>query len=173
MNRTTLNLIRLALIIVALGGVTALDYYSGYEVRLSALYAAAVGLATWNFGAVGGAVVAVLAATLEFWAERLGGKIYTAEWIGYSNALSRLCIYFFVALSFSYFRRTIALARKRVKAFEGQLKICACCQRVDGGEGFWMDFPTYIRKNSEAVLEFDTCPTCVREGQPKSSPSRQ
>lgn len=151
-------------------GVGALDYYAGYELNTRALYAVPVAFATWYFGAVLGVVIAATATGIALWAELATGKVYSAQWIAYANTASPLCVFLFVALSFSYLRRTIDLARKRVQAFTGPLPICASCHRVDGGDAFWMDFPTYIRKNSEAVPEFRTCPICAAARKPAVEP---
>ena len=149
--------------ILQLAAVGALDYFTGPEVRIGALYAVPIGFAAWYLGGWMGAVAGIGATAVAIWSERSGGQVYAESWIGYVNGASRLSIFLFVAFSFSYFRRTIDLARKRVQAFEGKLPICSCCHRVDGGDGFWMDFPTYVRTKSEAVPAFLTCPVCVRE----------
>ena len=146
-----------------LAAVGALDYYTGYEVRIGALYAVPVAFATWYLGGWMGVVASFSATAIIFWVEEAGGKVYAAKWIAYGNSASWLFVFLFVTFSFWYFRRTIDLARRRVRAFEGKLPICSCCHRVDGGDGFWIDFPTYIRTKSEAVPEFVTCPVCVRE----------
>jgi hypothetical protein len=149
--------------VVQLAAVAAFDYYTGYEVKIGALYAGPIAFATWYLGVWPGVAASFGATALILWLEEVGGTIYSAKWIAYSNSASWLVVFLFVTFSFSYFQRTIDLARKRVRAFEGKLPVCCCCHRVDGGDGFWIDFPTYVRTKSEAVPEFVTCPVCVRE----------
>lgn len=149
------------LVLGSFAAVGGLDYFTGYQVRLGALYAIPVGLAVWFFNAPMGVVFAVSSTVFAYWSERVTGEVYPAMWIPVVNGISRLALLLFVAFSIRYFKRTIALAHKRTEAFAGRLPICACCHRVDGGNGFWMDFPTYLRKNSEAEPEFRTCPICT------------
>lgn len=164
--------VRIIALILLIASISAIDYYTGYEIRLPAFYAITVAFATWYLNFVSGICVAVLVAGIELAAEKIGGKVYSAEWIAYLNMVSRFCIYLFVAVSFSYFRRTINLARFRVRAFEGRLGICACCYRVDGAGGYWIDFPTYLRTNSEVIPEFRRCPVCTRENKQPSTTSK-
>lgn len=164
-HRRIPSLILLVLLLALFGGVGALDYITGYELRMGALYAVIVGFATWNFGLPGGIAVGLAAVGIEQWAELAGGKVFDQPWVPYANSASRLTIYLFVAFSFSYFRRTIDRARSQLQAFQGRMPVCTCCNRVDGGDGFWMDFPNYVRKNSDVAPEFTICPLCAEEGQ--------
>lgn len=142
--------------------VTGIDYYLGYEVRLGALYAVPVAFAAWYLGKVWGWLAAISAALLALWAEKAAGKIYTSDWIAVTNTSSRLAIFLFVNLSVAYFRRTIDLANRRMQVFRGVLPVCACCHQVDGGAGFWTDFPTFLRNNTQASVQFKTCPACQK-----------
>lgn len=169
MKRPAKNIIYIFSVVAQLAAVAMLDYYSGYEIRLVALYCMPVAFATWYLGGIGGSLTGVAACLTTLVVESAAGQVYSRDWIAYANAASRLLIFLFVALSFARFRRTIEFARNRVKAFQGKLNVCACCNRIDGGDGFWMDFPTYLRKNSEAVPEFDACPTCIRENPRQSA----
>ena len=156
-------------LILVLACVGALDYRTGYELRLGVLYAMMVGFGTWFLGLEVGVGVSVAAVGIEQWAEFAGGRVFTRSWIPYVNSVSRLTIYLFVAFSFFHFRRTIDLAKRQVQAFQGKLPVCGSCYRVEGGGGFWMDFPTYLRRNSGAEPEFHACPICEREGRSHSS----
>jgi hypothetical protein len=159
----------MALVGCQLSLVGGIDYLSGYEVHLGALYAAIVAYATWNLGTFFGILTALAATSFVFWAERASGLVYSHSWIGYTNSLSRLGVYFIIVWGFVRMRRSFDLAERRLQAFDRTLPICACCYRVDGGQGFWVDFPTYLRKNSDAQPTYSTCPICSLSGKSKAS----
>jgi len=141
--------------------VGVIDYLTGYEVHMGALYAAIVAFAAWNIGTLLGILTAVAATAVIFWTERASGLVYSHAWTAYTNSLSRLGIYLIIVWGFNRLRGTLDLAERRVEAFDRTLPICACCYRVDGGDGFWVDFPTYLRKNSSSQPAYRTCPICV------------
>jgi hypothetical protein len=158
-----------ALVGFLLALVGGIDYLTGYEVHLGALYAVIVAYATWNLGSLFGIITALAATSFVFWAERASGLVYSHLWIGYTNSLSRLGIYCIIIWGGIRMRRYFDLAERRMQAFDRTLPICACCYRVDGGQGFWVDFPTYLRKNSDAQPTYSTCPICSTSGKSKAS----
>jgi hypothetical protein len=169
MNKKVTRPMALFVLVLMVSGVGTVDYLAGYELRLGALYAVTVGFATWYLGLPAGVVCSLITVGIAHWAELAGGKVYNQWWVPYANSASRFSIYLFVALSFGYFRRTIDRAASQLRAFQGRLPVCGCCNRVDGGDGFWMDFPTYVRKNSAVAPVFKTCPVCEREDAKSSN----
>lgn len=140
--------------------VLMLDIITGHEVRLGALYACPVAFGAWYFGRNWGCIAAIGGAFLSHWVESATGRTYSSEWIAVVNTALRFAILVFVYLSVSYFRRTIDIARQEMKAFSGSVPICCRCHRVDGGDGYWTDFPTFIRRKTKAKVEFSVCPNC-------------
>ncbi|WP_438483658.1 hypothetical protein [Oleiharenicola lentus] len=136
------------------------DFYTGYEIKLGALYALPVAFAAWYLRSPAGWLTSLVCALITLWAEVAAGKEYSSTWIAVINTASRLAIFVFIQLSVSHFRRTVNLAKKRLRAFEGLLPVCCACHRVDGGDGFWTDFPAFLRANTQAQVEFKTCPSC-------------
>ncbi len=140
--------------------VCVLDYITGYEVKLIALYACVVAFGTWRIGVVAGVVAAVVFSVFSTWAEGTPGPVFSASWVVIVNVISRFAIYAFVAASFHHFKRGADRAQRELEAFKGNICFCSVCNKVDGGDRFWMDFPSYVRRNSGASLEFKICPIC-------------
>ncbi len=170
MNRSSLKIVPVAFLLVQLIGVGALDYYSGFELAIFPLYAIPVAFSVWYFNSATGIVVSLLCATLSFWADISAGQIYSEKWIRYENAYSILTLFLFVTLSFSYFKRTLRLARNKALAFSGPLPICTGCHKVCGRDGYWSDFENYIRENTDAVPQAKVCPECSRYNYTQSGP---
>ena len=149
-------------VLLQIGLSWALDYYSGYEIATYSFYAIPVAFAVWYIGAWSGFLTAVLCGAATWWADVADRHPYSSSSIAIENALARLTFFLFVAVSFSYFRRTIAQAKEKMKAFQGPLPVCTSCRKICGKDGYWCDFETYIRENTEAVPQAKMCPECSR-----------
>lgn len=71
----------------------ALDWWSGYEVSVLALYLLPPALAGWHAGRRAGIAMAVFGAVAWLWADLMAGHPYSHPGIPYWNAVARLAIF--------------------------------------------------------------------------------
>jgi len=150
------------LLLLQIAAVGYLDYFSGYEIKVGPLYAVTVAFGVWYLGAGIGVLSCLLCTGVAFWADRASGHVFSARWIEYYSNIPRLTFFLFVAFSFAYFRRTIEAAKLRLRAFSGQLPVCHQCHKVCGQDGYWSEFSTYLRENTDAAVVDKVCPDCSR-----------
>lgn len=77
--------------------VEGIDYVTGYEVSLSLLYLAPIGLAAWYAGRRPGYAVAALSCLAWYVADRAAGGEYSSPVIPVWNAIVRLALFLIVA----------------------------------------------------------------------------
>ncbi len=82
----------LATAVLLTAAVGALDWWTGYEISVLALYLLPAGLAGWHAGRRGAIAMAVLCAAVWLWSDVGAGHPYSHPGISYWNATARLAI---------------------------------------------------------------------------------
>jgi hypothetical protein len=151
----------IALALVALAVVGWLDYSSGYEISVYALYAFPIAWVVWCVDLTWGVILSLLATIAWFWADWADQHHYVHSWIPWERALMNLLVFVFIAFSFDRFKRNLASKTRKVKQLQGILPICIACNRISDAKGNWTDLDTYLREHSEAQPEPRLCPDCA------------
>ena len=147
--------------LVVLGTVTWLDFKSGYEISVYALYAFPIAWIVWTVSMAWGMVLSILASAAWLWADFADNHHYSHAWIPWERAVMNGAIFVFIAFSFDFFKRNLASKTRQVRELEGILPICIACNRISDPSGRWTDLDTYLRENSEAKPEPRLCPDCA------------
>lgn len=145
-----------------------IDYATGYEVSVFALYVIPIVLSMRLFGTGAGCVVAVLSAVIWLVADQQAGHRYAQSWVVYWNALHRLFFFLCVVLGVHYTQAALRLSAKRLQAFTGPLPICTQCHRIGSRNGYWQKFESYLGEHGGAQPLSKVCPDCAREGYAKA-----
>ncbi len=157
-----------AVVLAALALCGLIDYITGYEVSVFALYVIPIVLGMRFFGTAAGCVMAVLSAVVWLVADQQAGHQYALSWTVYWNALHRLFFFLCVVLGVHHTQATLRLNAKRVQAFSGALPICTQCHRIGSGSGYWQKFESYLGEHGGAQPLHKVCPDCAREGYAKA-----
>jgi len=96
--------------LLAIGLIASLDYLTGHEISFSAFYLIPVGLLAWRTTLPLALLAAVVAAALWLAAD-MTGHVYSHSLIGWWNALVRLSIFVFGAVTLSRLRGLLDLER--------------------------------------------------------------
>jgi hypothetical protein len=152
-----------ALVTTVLALCGFIDYATGYEVSVFALYTLPIVLSMRLFGTAAGSGVAVLSAWVWIVADLSAGHHYAQSWVVYWNALHRLFFFMCVVVGFHYTQATLRASSKRLSAFSGPLPICTQCHRIGSGDGYWQKFESYLCEHGGAVPQAKVCPDCARE----------
>lgn len=105
---------RLTRVALILGGVlliTALDYYSGVEIRIFPLYYAPIAVAAWYFDRVGAVGATLLCAFGWFWSNQLAGMAYSHPIVWVVNTVVQAASFATVGLLVA--RLKVAIGRAR------------------------------------------------------------
>ena len=141
-------------------GCGYLDYATGFDLSLFALYALPIAFAVLLIG-LGAGLLTALASTV-IWAvsDVASGHVYDHNWMLYVNALHRLvffllCVYFVAKCQASY-----QTAPHRTAISE-----CTQCQRVRLGRGTWGTNASYIERQAgpNRLRYQKVCPDCARK----------
>jgi hypothetical protein len=151
----------IALAFLFLAIVTWLDYATGYEISVFALYAFPIAGIVWAVNMAWGVVLSVLASAAWLWADFADGHNYPHAWIRWERASMNLVVFVFIAFSFARFKRNLARKNRQVKQLEGILPVCISCNRISDAHGHWTDLDTYLRAHSNAQPESRLCPDCA------------
>lgn len=154
------NPVLLAAALAAMVAVERLDYATGYEVGLLALYALPVAWIAWTFGPVAGISVVVLEAAAQGFLEGHLARGTTPAWIPWERVSMRFVLLAFIAFSFDHFRRHLEGSDRKAHQLQGILPICIACNRIRDADGRWVEFETYLREHSGAQPQPRLCPNC-------------
>lgn len=157
---TTRVLFRLFAIIACLGLIGYLDYVTGYELPLFALYVIPIAMTVWFFGPFLGAIVAVASIILWGWIDIVGGHEYSTSWMFYLAAVNRLFFFAITVIGLRYVKSNFELHQRLRRAFIGEMSICSHCDKILGPDGRWTSFENYIRENTDAVIKHKVCGDC-------------
>lgn len=148
------------------------DYVTGYEIHLPALYFAPVALLAWNVGLRAGLVMVVFATVTWFLADRGAGHPYAAWYDGYLNALMEMIAYSVVAYSVARVRQELTIEKRlnaelsqalaEIQRLEGLLPICSSCKRIRKDDNSWEQFEVFITTRTNARFTHGLCPDCTR-----------
>lgn len=158
----------LAVLMVAVLACGCIDYITGYEVSVFALYLLPIGLGVRLFGTWGGSVVAVACAIAWLVADQLAGHRYGQPWFGYWNALHRLFLFLCVVVGIRYARIAMATGGRLGAEVEKPLPLCTQCHRVGAENGHWQRLESYLGERVGAQPLRKVCPDCAREAYAKA-----
>ncbi len=96
---------------VAVGAIGALDYLSGYQVSLAALYVVPILLAAWYIDRTAAFALAALSAAAAFVSDEMGGKPYPNWLYAAADFTSALCVNVILAVLLSSLK--LALEREK------------------------------------------------------------
>lgn len=158
----------LACVIVTIALCGLVDYATGYEVSVFALYVLPIVLSMRLFGTWAGCVVAVVCALVWLVADQEAGHRYGHPWFLYWNALHRLFFFLCVVMGVHHARAALKSNARRLKAFSGPLPICTQCHRIGAENGYWQRFESYLSEHGGAQPLHKVCPDCARAGYAKA-----
>ena len=144
------------------------DYATGYEVSVFALYALPIALSVRSMGTASGCWVAVLCAGVWIAADLGAGHRYAHPWVMYWNALHRLFFFMCVVLVIHHTRASLKANARRLQAFSGPLPICTQCDRIGSPNGYWQKFESYLVEQGGAQPVHKVCPDCARQSYAKA-----
>ncbi len=151
----------IAVALAALVIVGWVDFMTGYEISVYALYAFPIAWVVWCVSLSWGVILSLLATIAWFWADAADQHHYAHAWIPWERAVMNLMIFVFIAFSFERFKRNLASKNRKVKQLQGILPICIACNRISDAKGDWTDLDSYLREHSEAQPEPRLCPDCA------------
>lgn len=161
MSTTARKAACIALALALMASVGWLDYRTGYEVSVFALYTFPIAWIAWKTNLAWGLGLSVLGAGEWLWADLADKHPYAHAWIPWERAAMNLLIFGFVAFSFYKFRRDIALGKRKVRQLEGVLPVCIACNRIQDEKGRWINLDDFLRKHNGAQAEQRLCPDCA------------
>jgi hypothetical protein len=147
--------------VAVLGLVGWIDYRTGYEISVYALYAFPVAWIVWTVSMTWGVVLSLIASGAWLWADFADNHQYAHAWIPWERAAMNWMVFMFIAFSFDRFKQNMANKTRKVKQLEGILPICIACNRISDSKGNWTDLDTYLREHSEAKPDPRLCPDCA------------
>jgi hypothetical protein len=145
----------------ALGLVAWIDYRTGYEISVYALYAFPIAWIVWSINLTWGILLSIVASGAWLWADFADRHHYDHAWIPWERAAMNLLVFVFIAFSFDRFKRNLASKNRKVKQLQGILPICIACNRISDAKGNWTDLDAYLREHSEAEPDPRLCPDCA------------
>jgi hypothetical protein len=151
----------IAAALVLLAGVGWIDYATGYEISVYALYALPIAWIVWTVSLTWGVFLSGLATACWLWADYADNHHYAHAWIPWERAAMNWLVFMFIAFTFDRFKKDLANKARQVKQLEGILPICIACNRISDGSGHWTDLDTYLREHSEAKTDPRICPDCA------------
>lgn len=144
------------------------DYSTGYEVSVFALYALPIILSVRSFGLFGGCLSAFLCSLVWIAADVGTGHQYAQWWVVYWNALHRFIFFLCVGVGFHYTRAALGTKSRSLSAFTGPLPVCTQCHRVGAKDGHWLRFESYLCEHAGVQPLSKVCPDCARESYAKA-----
>ena len=171
-DRRAAPLPRVLLICALLGVIGYLDFATGYETPVFALYAFPIALAVWALGGIPGSLVALASIVIWGYTDIGAGHRYSSDWLFYLAAANRLVFFFAVVLCIRYMQRFVELNERLRRAFTGDITLCSQCHKIRSQDGHWSDFETYLRENTDAHLLHKVCTDCAREQYARADASR-
>ena len=131
-----------------------IDFATGYELGLFALYSAPVAVVAWNQGQGPGIIVAFIASVIWYMADRYGGDRYSALFYGYWNTGMHFATFIVNAVTFAKIKsslnqrheleRALVETREQVKQLSGLIPRCSQCGKPC--------VPEPLRAKAEACL---------------------
>ncbi|HNT69853.1 MAG TPA: hypothetical protein PKK79_11900 [Syntrophorhabdaceae bacterium] len=146
--------------------VLAVDYVTGRQIQFPIVYVIAVGMAAWLEQKPAAYALAI---SMPF--ARVGFHFLWHETQSFAvvvlNALITLLALFFYAYLIDRIAWQTRALKKRVKALEGILPICASCKRIRTEKGEYEQIEKYVTEHSEASFTHGICPECAKKLYPE------
>lgn len=159
-----LRLINATMIIVLNAAIVLLDYLTGYQRSIIALYGLPIALMAWNYGTLQGIGLSILSLCAWGWADIASGHPYESLDLFIFNAVN--CLVFFLAVVYGvhFATRSAQLNLRLRRAFSGDIVICSQCEKIRSPDDHWSKFEDYLIENSSAMVMHKVCPDCARQG---------
>lgn len=154
---------QLLLVLAATAFCGWVDYVTGYEVSVFAVYALPLILSTRSFGLMGGCLSALLCSAVWIAADVVAGHLYGQWWVVYWNALHRFVFFLCVALGFHYARAALGAESRRWGALTRPWPVCTQCHRIAAKDGHWHRLESYLCEHAGTPPMPKVCPDCARE----------
>lgn len=148
---------RIAGCLASLTAVAGFDYWTGYELSSSPVYLIPVALSFFNFGNVGGYVVAVVAAVAWTLIDKWSGHVYAREYLRWETGFSRFVVFALAVWGLSLYRKTVETHRARLEALRQLLPMCHECGCIRISTGEWKTPEELLAMAPQKPLE---CPPC-------------
>ena len=161
-KKTGRGLIRASMILSLTAVITYVDYVTGYQRPIIALYGLPIALITWYYGSFIGNLLAILSVFAWGWADIASGHPYDSELVFVLNAANCLAYFLTIVISVHFASRNMVLVRRLQRAFSGEISICTQCARIRSPDDTWNNFESYLREHSHATIKHKVCPTCAR-----------
>lgn len=155
--------IKAGMIVLLAAGITYVDYVTGYQRPIIALYGLPIALITWYYGTFKGYLLAILSVFAWGWADIASGHPYDSEWVFVLNGANCLAFFLTIVFSVHYASRNTVLVRRLQRAFSGEISICTQCEKIRSPDDTWSNFESYLREHSDATTKHKVCPTCARD----------
>lgn len=152
-----------ALLVATLALCGFIDYATGHELSVFAIYAVPIVLGMRFFGAWAGAILSVGSAIVWLVADQQSGHHYAHPWVAYWNATHRLVFFGCVAWAFHHTQAALKSNARLLQAFSGALPVCTHCRRIGSRSGYWQPFESYLGEHGGAQAVPKVCPDCARE----------
>ena len=151
----------IAVALLMLAVVGAIDYVTGYQISVAVLYYLPIAYAAWYLGWGSGYGMSLLCVGSMTWADLATGAHYSSGWILAERSLVRLIAFWFVAFSFNYFRRTNERNELKINELEGLVTFCSRCHKIQDMRGNWVNLEHFSLERPE-LSRAKLCPTCAR-----------
>ncbi len=150
--------------------VAWLDYATGLELGVSALYLLPVLLAAWFAGWRWAVALALLNAAALSVVNTLSGHLYSHPFYQGWELLNHALVYLSVAVAVVALRQALGREKalnlelnwaiEEVGELKGLLPVCAWCHKVRDDQGYWGQLETYIEARTHASFTHGICPDC-------------
>lgn len=149
------------------------DYITGYELSVFALYALPVILATRFFGLTGGVASSILCTAIWIAADIGAGHPHALWWMVYWNGLHRCIFFVCVALAFHHARASLRAKTRSPNALLNTLPVCTQCQRIAAKDGHWHRLESYLCEHAGTPPLHKVCPDCARARYARAGSTEQ
>jgi hypothetical protein len=153
------------------------DYYTGYEIQVFALYYIPLFIFSRYSGTFGAVLISLLTASVWVYIDIFSGHLYSSFYILIWNTLIRLASFLIISFGsqhiYRLLRKETELAEKlktaigEIKQLSGLLPICSGCKKIRNDKGYWEDLEDYIGKKTDAAFTHGLCPECMEKFYPE------
>jgi hypothetical protein len=157
------RLLKLTLILALVGLIAFVDYVTGYQRPMIALYGLPIAIMGWYFGTWQATLLAIVSAFAWGWADLASGHHYDVLSMFALNAVNSLIYFLLVVVCVHYVHRSHELSSRLRRAFSGEIVICTQCERIRSPDLHWTKFEAYVREHADARVMTKVCADCARQ----------
>jgi CheY-like chemotaxis protein len=143
------------LTVMSLAVISALDYFTGYELSFFLFYFVPISLAAWFYGVRAGAAMSAIATVCWYLSYRLSGGTFPTAFIECWNTGMRFFAFIVLAM-------VVARLSREMTTLQSLLPICGCCKKIrnDAGYCYWEQVEDYFRPRARTTFTHCMCPEC-------------